>query len=147
MKKFEYLVIGTSLGLTVLFSTLFGIAGSLIAGTFFSWFLMSFLLIVICFLIVNSYFINRDQQVTELIELEALKEMTKISVRLSCAYCQQINSTPVFLNQKNTFKCESCNQVNGVSIQFLATALTTPIESVQLPIGDSEPIAEFKVSR
>ena len=90
-------------------------------------------------------FIQKDNLQRQQAELETLDKLAKFSIKLTCAYCQQYNVTPIQLNQKNTFKCESCNQVNGISMQFMATTLTSPIESVKIPIENSGSI-EFKVT-
>jgi hypothetical protein len=145
MKKPEILILSISIGLTALLSTLFGLAGSAIVGTFWGWFWISVLVLFVGFAVINSYFLRKDAQISEALELEALREISKITVRLSCAYCQQFNSTQITVNQRNMFKCESCNQVNGVSMQFMATTLTSPIESVKMPIENSGTV-EFKVT-
>ena len=145
MNKTLALIAGISIGLTCLISTIFGFAGASIIGTFWGWFWVSLLVQVIGFACYNSYLIKQDQVRNQMLELETLDKISKFTVKLSCAYCQQFNTIPILLNQKNTFKCESCNQVNGVSMQFMATTLTSPIESVNIPLPSSESI-EFKVS-
>ena len=145
MKKPEIIILSISVGLTLLFSTLFGLAGSAIIGTFWGWFCITILVLFVGFAVVNSYLLRKDAQIAEALELEALREISKITVRLACAYCQQLNDTQITVNERNTFKCESCNQVNGVSMQFMATTLTSPIESVKMPVENSG-IAEFKVT-
>jgi hypothetical protein len=145
MNKTILLVIGISVGLTCLISTLFGFAGSTIIGTFWGWFWVTFLIQFVGFIVFNSYLIQRDSLQQQQVELEALDKLSKFTIKLTCAYCQQYNTTPIQLNQKNTFKCESCNQVNGISMQFMATTLTSPIESVKIPIENSGSI-EFKVT-
>jgi hypothetical protein len=145
MNKFTWTVLGISLGITSLISTLFGFAGSAIIGTFLGWFWVSFLVQVIGFAAINSFLIQRDNAINQQVEINALEQLSKFTIKLACAHCQQYNTTPIQLNKRNTFKCESCNQVNGVSMQFMATTLTTPIESVKLPIEGSS-IAEFRVS-
>lgn len=145
MKKTILIVVATSLGITSLFSGLIGLAGSSIVGNFWGWFWLSYLLQIFGFFIYNSYLMQKNKTVQQQIELEALKEFSNFSVKLNCAYCQQVNVAPIQLNQKNSFKCESCNQVNGIFMQFSATTLTTPIESVKIPVPQSESI-EFRVT-
>jgi hypothetical protein len=145
MLKQTSIIIGISLGLTALFSALFGFAGSAIIGTFWGWFWVTMLLQIIGFITVNSFLLQRDSIQLQQAEAEALEQLSKFTIKVSCAYCQQSNTTPVQLNQRNTFKCESCNQVNGISMQFMATTLTSPIESVKIPIENSGTI-EFKVT-
>lgn len=145
MKYNETLIAAAiSIGLTITFSTLFGFAGSAVIGTFWGWFWISLLVLVVGFAVVNSYLIRRDSEIRHLIDTELATQTTNTSVRLACAYCQTPNVTSVLLNQRNTFKCESCNQVNNVNIQFLATALTSPIEGTKL-YTESETLAEFKL--
>lgn len=145
MNNFVIRLLLASVLITCLVSTLFGLAGSTIIGTFWGWFWISLLVQVILFSIANSYLIQRDNATFERQELEVLDKLSKFTVRLNCAYCQQLNASPISVNQRNTFKCESCNQVNGISMQFMATTLTTPVESVKIPIESSESV-EFKVS-
>lgn len=145
MGKQAFIIIGISLGLTVLFSTLFGFAGSAIIGTFWGWFWVAMLVQIIGFVAINSYLLQRDNIQLQQAEVEALEQLSKFTIKVSCAYCQQYNTTPVQLNQRNTFKCESCNQVNGISMQFMATTLTSPIESVKIPIENSGTV-EFKIT-
>jgi hypothetical protein len=126
-------------------STMFGFAGQTIVGTFWGWFWISFLIQFIMFAVVNSFLIQRDSFAMQQTEIQALDKLSKFTVKLACSYCQQYNITPIQLNQRNTFKCESCNQVNGISMQFMATTLTTPVDSVVIPVKDSNSV-EFKVS-
>lgn len=144
MNKFTLTILGASIALTSLISTLFGFAGSTIIGTFWGWFWISLLIQFLGFIAYNSYLIQKDSIALQQAEVEALEQFTKFAVKLSCAYCQQMTMTPIQLNQRNTFKCEGCGQVNGVSMQFMATTLTTPIQSVKIPIDMNESI-EFKV--
>lgn len=145
MKKIELTIATISIGLTFLFAALFGFAGSAIIGTFWGWFWITTLILVIGFAVANSYFIRKDSQIRDVVEVEALKQLSKFSIKLECAYCQQANITQLLINQRNTFKCDGCNQVNGVSMQFMATALTSPVESVKIPLENTESV-EFKVS-
>tara|TARA_R110000868_G_scaffold40267_3_gene139157 strand:- start:1619 stop:2059 length:441 start_codon:yes stop_codon:yes gene_type:complete len=146
MKKFEYLVLGISISSTFLISTIFGFAGGAIIGTFWAWFWISFLIQVIAFAVWNSFLIQKSDAIAQLAEIQLLEQLSRFVIQLSCAYCKQPNNVPIQLNAKNTFKCESCNQVSGVFMQFTATTLTTPVESVKLPLGGSESV-EFKVGR
>ena len=145
MNKLNLIIISISIGTTAMVSTLFGFAGQTIIGTFWGWFTVTFLFQIILFAIYNSHLIQKDKIVIQQLENQALSELSKFTVRLLCSYCQQPNITPIQLNQKNTFKCESCNQVNGVSMQFLATSLTTPIQNVKIPVADQEKV-EFKIT-
>jgi hypothetical protein len=147
INRTELLLITVSFTLTFLFSAIFGFAGSSIYGKFWGWFWVSFLIQVIGFAAWNSYLSQKEFVANQKAEIEALEQFSKFAVQLTCAYCKQSNTVPIQLNQKNTFKCSSCNQANGVYMQFAATTLTTPIESVKLPLPEAESFAEFKVSR
>jgi hypothetical protein len=143
----EILIVALSILITCVFSAIFGFAGSSIYGKFWGWFWVTFLLQVIGFAVWNSFLSQKEFNAQQEAEINALEQLSKFSVQLTCAYCKQPNTTPIQLNQKNTFKCGSCNQVNGVFMQFTSTTLTTPVEGVKLPIEDSGTIAEFRVSR
>jgi hypothetical protein len=140
MKKTELLILGTSLIITSLISTVFGFAGSSIIGTFWSWFWLSNAVQLILFVSINSILLQRDRAITEQLNVQAFEQFSKFSIKLVCSYCQQTNVTPIQLNQKNTFKCESCNQVNGVFMQFTATPLTTPVDSIKHNLNSAESI-------
>jgi len=144
MKKTTLIIIVSSIGLTCGVSALFGFAGSAIIGSFWGWFSVTLLFQFILFGIVNSYLVQRDTQVFQQQEIDMLDKLSKFTIKLTCSYCQQSNLVPIQLNQRNSFKCEGCNQVNGVSMQFMATSLTTPVEAVKIPTQDSS-AAEFRV--
>ena len=139
-------IASVSILITCLISTLFGLAGQSIIGTFWSWFWISLLCQFILFAVVNSFLIQKDDIVLKQTELETLDKLAKFTIKISCAYCQQQNTTPIQLNKRNTFKCESCNQVNGIAMQFTSTTLTTPVETVNIPVPGNEQSIEFKVS-
>lgn len=145
MNKTSFIVLLVSLTLTSLVSTLFGFAGQTIIGTFWGWFWISLLVQFIGFVAYNSYLIQKDDIAMQRAEVETLEQLAKFSVQLSCSYCNQSNVTPIQLNKRNTFKCESCNQVNGVSMQFMATSITTPIQSVKLPLSGEDSV-EIKMN-
>lgn len=143
-KNPAYLVLFASIGLTCLICTLIGLAGSAIIGAFWSWFWLSLLGLVVLFAIANSFLIQKDVSVIQHNEIIALDKISKFTVKLDCAYCNQTNTLPVSLNEQNSFKCEGCNQINGVSVQFIATTLTTPLESVKIPVTETNSV-EFSV--
>jgi hypothetical protein len=128
LNKFELLIASISICITIVVSSIFGAIGPIIAGTFWSWFALSFVFQIICFFVANSFLVQRERVSEELLQLQTLDKLANFTVQLSCAYCKQPNNVIIQLNQKNTFKCESCNQTNGVFMQFSSTTLTTPIE-------------------
>jgi hypothetical protein len=145
MKYNENIIITLiSLGLTGLFATLSAFAGSAIIGSFWGWFWITVLLMVIIFALVNTYFLRKDAELQQLVETRLVNEIIKTSIAINCSYCHISNVVPVQIGEKNTFMCESCNQVNKITIQFVSTALTTPLETVKIPL-ESETVAEFKV--
>lgn len=143
MNKIEALTVTFSIVITTVFSCLISFAGASLYGSFWSWFAISFLLQVIGFVIWNSYLIQKDNALAFQAEFDSLKMNPVIVTKMSCAYCSQANETQIQLNKKNTFKCVSCNQVNGIVIQLTSTTLTTPVESVKLPVNQTE-TAEIK---
>ena len=146
MKKNEIVILLVSLGITAGFSALFGAAGSTIVGNFWGWFWITFVIQIIFFLAWNSYLLQQNKIAQLQEEYNDIEALSKLTVNLSCAYCSNKQRVPIQLNQKNTFKCDSCAQTNGVYMQFSATQLTTPIESVKIPIENKETV-EFKVSQ
>lgn len=145
MNKFYTIVLLVSSITATVISTIFGFAGQQIIGTFWGWFWVSLLIQIIGFALYNSAMMRRDETVLAQAEAEALEQLAKFTIRINCGYCQQPNSTPIQLNRRNVFKCESCNQVSGITMQFMATALTEPVQSVSIPVENSSSV-EFKVS-
>lgn len=145
MKKIELVILGLSLASTLVVASLFGFIGPMIVGTFWGWFWVALLLQVIGFVAFNSFLIQRDNAISELAQIKAFETFSKFTIQLSCAYCQRQNIVPIQLNQRNTFMCEGCNQTNAVTMQFSATTLTTPVESVKIPVEGKESV-EFRVS-
>lgn len=144
MKKPEIVIIALSLLGTSIISALLALAASTLIGSFWSWFVITFVLQIIGFSVWNSLLIQKQNNFLRETELAELEQLSKFSIKISCAYCSQPNDCQIQLNQKNTFKCQSCNQVNGIYMQFTATTLTTPIEGVTLPLPDSDR-AEIKI--
>lgn len=138
MNRFELTIVLLSSAITLFFCTVIALAGSLIFGSFWGWFGISLVLQVIGFVIWNSYLIQKDNAAIQQAEIAELTTLSNMSVTLTCAYCNRPNDTPIKLNKKNTFKCEFCSQINGVFMQFTSTALTTPIDSIKLPLNESE---------
>jgi uncharacterized membrane protein len=142
--KPEIIVVFISLLFTLLVSSAFGLAGMLIVGKFWGFFLISFVLQFVIFAIVNTFLRRKDLIETTKLINQQLEATSKHIINLSCSYCQISNSLPIVLNEENRFKCESCNQVNGVKMQFFSTQITTPLKKVMIPVGDEE--VEFKTS-
>lgn len=138
--KPEAIIVIGSLISTITISGLIAIAGSSIIGTFWSWFTLAFVAQFIGFVIINSLLIQKQRNFLQQTEVQALEQFSKFTIRLLCAYCNQPNEAQILLNEKNMFMCSSCNQTNGIHMQFTATTITTPIESIKLPLPNSEPL-------
>lgn len=144
LNKPEILVIGISLLFSSLVSSVFGLAGWLILGKFWGFFLISLVLQFVIFAIVNTFLRRKDLIETTKLINEQLEATSKHLINLTCAYCQITNTIPIVLNEENRFKCESCKQVNGIKMQFFATQITTPLKKVMIPVGDEE--VEYQTS-
>lgn len=137
-KKPEFLIIALSLLITSLISLSVGIGGFLLTGQFWGFFLLAFVLQFVIFAVVNTFLIRKDQiEGTRLIN-QQLEAVSKHTLKLSCTYCKTLNLVPITLNQENRFKCESCNQVNGVKMQFFATQITTPLKKITFPLEETD---------
>ena len=112
----ETIVIVLSVIFTLLVSTTFGLGGWLIFEKFWGFFLISFVLQFVIFGIVNSFLRRKDFIETTKVINEQLEATSKHVINLTCSYCQISNIVPIVLNQENRFKCESCNQVNGIKM-------------------------------
>jgi hypothetical protein len=138
-------IVGLSLLFTGVVSGVVGLGGYLIGGSFWGWFILAFGIQFITFAVINTVLQRKDTIEGAKIVNEQLEALSKFTVQLTCAYCKQPNAVPITLNQENRFKCGSCNQVNAVKMQFLAAQITTPLQKVVMPVGESESI-EFKTS-
>ena len=138
------IVVGLSLLFTGVVSGVVGLGGFLLWGYFWGFFILAFGIQFIVFAVINTYLQRKDTVEGAKILNDQLEALSKFTIQLACAYCKKPNVTPVTLNQENRFKCDSCNQVNAVKMQFFAAQVTTPLQKVLLPAG-SESI-EFKTT-
>jgi hypothetical protein len=143
MKKFlqllnkpEVIIISLSLLFTTVVSAVVGLGGLLLTTHFWGFFIIAFGIQFIIFAISNTVLQRKDIIEGTMVANQQLEALSKFTVRLVCAYCKQTNDVPVVLNQENRYKCGSCNQVNGVKMQFFSTQVTTPLSKILLPVGD-----------
>jgi len=145
LKRPEAVILGYSLAITVLVSAIVGAGGYFLLGSFWGTFVVTFGIQFILFAVINTLLQRKDQIEVNKLLTEQLDALSKFTIKLNCAYCKTPNTFPITLNQENRFQCESCNQVNGVKMQFFATQLTTPLNKILIPTGENESI-EFKTS-
>lgn len=139
------LIILLSLTITIAISAIVGVGGYLLLTNFWGTFIITFGLQFIVFAIVNGYLQRKDLIEGTKIINEQLEALSRFTIKLTCSYCKKLGLVPIRLDQENRFKCEFCNQVNGVKMQFISTQITTPLNKVVLPVGENESI-EFKTS-
>ena len=139
------LIVGLSLGFTAIVSSVVGIGGYLLGGSFWGWFILAFGIQFVLFAVVNTFLQRKDTIESAKIVNDQLEALSKFTIQLACAYCKQSNAVPITLNQENRFQCGSCNQVNAVKMQFFAAQITTPLNKVVMPVSENESI-EFKTS-
>lgn len=133
----ETKVIGISLLITTLISILLGTSWYLFTNHFWSGFIGSYCLQFIIFAVVNTFLVRKDAIISSKLFTEQLEALSRFSINLTCSYCKQPAIVPIRLDQENRFKCEQCNQVNGVKMQFLSTQITVPLEKVVLPVEEN----------
>jgi hypothetical protein len=138
-------IVGLSLLFTGVVSGVVGLGGYLLGSNFWGWFILAFGIQFIAFAIINTVLQRKDTIEGAKVLNEQLEALSKFTIQLTCAYCKQPNAVPIILNQENRFKCESCNQINAVKMQFFAAQITTPLNKVVMPAGENESI-EFKTS-
>jgi hypothetical protein len=145
LTKPETLIVLISLTITLIVSSFIGIGTLLLWGNFWGGLFLGLGVQLVGFAIFNTVLLRKDEiTVTKLLN-EQLETISKHTLKLQCSYCKKPNVIPIRLDQENRFKCEFCNQVNGVKMQFFTTQITTPLESVLLPIGNDKD-AEIRVS-
>jgi len=145
LNKPIFLIVGLSLLFTAIVSGVVGLGGYLISGNFLGWFILAFGIQFIIFAVINTFLQRKDTIEGAKIVNEQLEALSKFTIQLACAYCKQPNATPITLNQENRFQCGSCNQVNAIKMQFFAAQITTPLNKIVLPVGESDSI-EFKTT-
>jgi hypothetical protein len=133
----EIRVIGISLLITTCVSTILGASWYLFTKHFWSGFLAGYCIQFIIFAVVNTFLARKDSIVSAELFNQQLEALSKFAINLTCAYCKQGAIVPIRLDQENRFKCEHCNQVNGVKMQFISTQVTTPLERIIFPVEET----------
>lgn len=126
-----------SIVLLLVWSTLAGVSGVLLTGTYIGGGGL-FILATLCQFWGHG--IARENRLrAEFNELDEaminrLKdaENFKIPVNISCAACRMISPVPVSITENVTFTCPSCNQLNKVFVQFSTVRATTPLVTTEL---------------
>lgn len=133
IKKFlsrpEVIVLSLSLGITTLISFLISLGFYIYSKNFWSPFFITLGVQLLFFIIYNTILQKKDVNRLQEMEIMALEGLSKFTIGVQCSYCKQQNNVPITLNKENRFSCTSCNQVNGIKMQFFTTQLTTPITS------------------
>lgn len=80
------------------------------------------------------YFWSVHQETKSQIEREKLNEFLMLEqkkrlIEIPCAYCGVQNTTELFFNTNNIFKCVSCNQDNVILMEFSAVRTTKTPEN------------------
>jgi hypothetical protein len=132
MNKQSIALIVLSLVVIILPATVIALILGGFFGHFWSWFGLSCAILFVIGQLSNSFFSKKMN--IDIIRLQTrLEEIAnQQNVEVSCAYCRTRNITPVYLNQRNTFTCSKCKQVNLIIFQFAAAQVTVPLESPQL---------------
>lgn len=136
LKTPEVLVIVLSTSFTGVVSALIGAGGTLLSFNFWGTFFVAFGVQVVIFFIVNTVLQKKDEETTTKLLNEQLNALSKYIIRLTCSYCSKPCNVPIVLNRENRFKCEFCQQTNGVKMQFFSTQLTTPLEKITVPVEE-----------
>jgi len=124
----EMFILSLSFGITILISFLIAIGVYMFKGIFWSPFFIVTGFQFLFFIVTNTILQNRDANKIAELEIQALDKLSKFTIAIQCAYCKVPNTVPINLNQENRFTCTSCNQVNGIKMQFFTTQITSPIE-------------------
>jgi len=138
-------VLGLSVFFTSTVSSLFGTGFYLLNKSFWPAFFIATALQLLFFVLYNTVRQTSDYETISRIETDRLNAEAKYKVKLGCSYCKIANVVPIVLNTENRYKCESCNQINGVKLQFISTQITTPI-TTPIPEAISSIIAAHSPS-
>ena len=129
----ELVVILLSLCFTVVVSGIIAVGGNILFSNFWGTFFIAFGCQFVLFFVLNTVLQKKDEATEAKIATDQLNALSKYVIKLSCAYCSNSNSVPIVLNNENRYKCENCQQVNGVKMQFFSTQITVPLEKVVIP--------------
>ena len=133
VKRPEIIVTAVSTVFTLIVSSIVGFGGLLLFNNFLGTFFITLGGQFVLFFILNTFLQKKDDAEATKLATEQLNALSKYVVMLTCSYCSKSNPVPIILNQENRFKCESCQQTNGVKMQFHSTQITIPLEKVVLP--------------
>jgi len=61
------------------------------------------------------------------LENERLKEFSKQSAELKCAFCSEVSIVPIRLDIDNEYVCPHCDQRNSVYVNITVARSTTPM--------------------
>lgn len=130
----EFVVLSLSILFTCATSGVIGLGGSFFLHNFWGTFFISFGAQIVLFFIVNTALQKKDETEITKLQNDQLEALSKYVIKLTCSYCSKPNNVPIILNRENRFKCEFCQQTNGVKMQFFSTQITTPLKKITVPI-------------
>lgn len=61
------------------------------------------------------------------LENERLKEFSKQSAELKCAFCGETSVVPIRLDADNEYRCPHCNERNSIYLNITVARSTTPM--------------------
>jgi len=126
--KSVLLLFAISAMMTVLISSIAGVAGLLFHSSFWGWFSIALIIQLIL-----GYFWNQHLDRTAGVEILSLQNKfaditNRQTIELNCAYCNFKNLVNIVLNKDNQFTCPNCQQINKINIKFTTLRTTTVLE-------------------
>lgn len=99
------------------FLTFFGIS-------FLSTFILATVIQIVVWNIYNNYMQLRNREIDE----RMLGELAKQAIPIPCAYCKQVNLTPIRFDENNKVNCTQCQKESAVYVNVESSQITTPLE-------------------
>lgn len=124
----EWLVVGISLLITGVVSTITATASSLIFGWhFLGIWLLSFVGQYFIYQCLSLFLDHKAKKLETALQLVEAKARGEIKAHLSCAYCAAPNDVVIYMEELiSEFQCNQCKQTNKVFYQFATSQITNP---------------------
>jgi len=131
MKNALLLIIGKSLIITLLVSTIFGIILNSFGFGFLPSFLLFTLLQFIIFYFYGEYIKRKNNKIKLDVELKLFQEQSRQMTIVTCPCDRNIETTiPININGENKYKCPGCIKDVTVFLTTKTALATTPADTV-----------------
>ena len=136
-----------SLLMTLVISTLTALLFSLFGFELLNVFIITLVVIFIAGFLLGQISETLAVLNNKKLENERIKEFSKQGVSVDCAYCGEVNFTPIRFDSKNTFACNECNKQNSIYLDIITTQITNPLQSPAIQMQTINPDESSAISQ